>query len=73
MSESEKNDFLKVRFVRASGKKTEFEFKKFPEKYLGLTRYQISEMEAELIYAFESALYDAKEQRKDEIIVKFNV
>lgn len=73
MSESEKNDFLKVSFVRSSGPKIEFEYKKFPEKYLGITRYQLSELEAELICAFESTLYEAKNQRKNEVNINFNV
>lgn len=73
MSKTEKNDFLKICLIRNSGEKTEVEFRKFPENYLGLTPYQISELESELIDAFESLLYDAKEQGKNEINVHFNV
>lgn len=73
MSVSEKSDSLKIRIVRASGNKTEFEFKKLPEKFLGLSRMQISQLEAELVYAFESALFNAKAKRKNEININFNI
>lgn len=73
MSETEKNDLLKICITRDSGNKIEFEFKKLPEELLGLSSMQISILESELVYDFKSALFNAKAKGKNEININFNI
>lgn len=73
MSDSKNNDYLKVAITGVAGTKTEYEMRKFPERYLGLTRFEESELWADLISTFEYALYDARLKGKNEINITFNV
>lgn len=73
MSELESNQLLKVSIVRASGKKSEFNLQKFPDYHLILDVHQVEAIVPVVIKAFESSLYEAIAQKKDEVSVNFYV